>query len=205
VFFGMLPPMPTTTRFTFAGDVQNIQTTMIPRIYGRSYAIEAELKVPERGAEGVIVAFADFIGGFALWVDEKGLLNHTYQFLGVETYKQTSTEPLPTGDVTVKMLFEADEPKPGAGGAVTLWANGRQIGEGRLDKTISLLFTTYAGMDMGRDNGGVVDLAYEDRAPYAFTGTVKNVVFDLKPSHHESELELHAHHAAQSVGAGAAG
>ena len=32
VFFGMLPPMPTVTRFTFAGDVQNIQTTMIPRI-----------------------------------------------------------------------------------------------------------------------------------------------------------------------------
>ncbi len=88
---------------------------------------------------------------------------------------------------------------------MTLWANDKQIGEGRLDKTISLLFTTYAGMDMGRDNGGVVDLAYEDRAPYAFTGTVKNVVFDLKPSHHESEIELHAHHAAQSVGAGAAG
>jgi hypothetical protein len=107
--------------------------------------------------------------------------------------------------VTVKMLFEADEPKPGSGGAVTLWANGRQIGEGRLDKTIALLFTTYAGMDMSRDNGGVVDLAYEDRAPYAFTGTVKQVVFDLKPSHHESEIDLHAHHAAQSVGAGAAG
>jgi len=151
------------------------------------------------------VAFADFIGGFALWVDENGLLNHTNQFLGVETYKQTSTEAIPTGDVTVKMLFEADEPKPGSGGTVTLWANGKQIGEGRLDRTISLIFTTYAGMDISRDNGGVVDLAYEDRAPYAFTGTVKKVVFDLKPTHHESELELHGHDAMQSVGAGAAG
>jgi arylsulfatase len=28
-------------------------------------------------------------------------------------------------------------------------------------------------MDVGRDNGLVVALAYEDRAPYAFTGTVK--------------------------------
>ena len=96
------------------------------------YAIEGEIHVPDSGAEGVVVAFADFIGGFALWVDEKGLLNHTYQFLGVETYKQTSTEPIPTGDVTVKMLFEADEPKPGSGGKVTLWANDQQIGEGRL-------------------------------------------------------------------------
>jgi hypothetical protein len=61
----------TITRFTFAGDAQNVQTTMIPRIIGRSYAIEAELQVPGDGAEGVLVAFADFIGGFALWVDEK--------------------------------------------------------------------------------------------------------------------------------------
>ena len=191
VFFGMLPPMPTVTRFTFAGDVQNVQTTMIPRIIGRSYAIEAELQVPGDGAEGVLVAFADFIGGFALWVDENGLLNHTYQFLGVETYKQTSTEPIPVGDVTVKMLFEADEPTPGSSGRVTLWANDEQIGEGTMPHTISLIFTTYAGMDIGRDNGGVVDLAYEDKAPYAFTGTVKKVVFDLKPSTHDDETALH--------------
>jgi len=60
-------------------------------------------------------------------------------------------------------------------------------------------------MDIGRDNGGVVDLAYEDRAPYAFTGTVKQVVFDLKPAPHSAEKELHSHGAAHGVGAGAAG
>jgi hypothetical protein len=37
LFLGDLPPLPTITRHTFAGDVQNIQTTMIPRIIGRSY------------------------------------------------------------------------------------------------------------------------------------------------------------------------
>ena len=119
-----------------------------------------------------------------------------YQFLGAETYKQTSTEPIPTVDVTMKMLFEIDEPKPGAGGKVTLWANDKQIGEGTMPQTVALLYTTYAGMDLGRDNGGVVDLAYEDNASYAFTGTVKNVVIDLKPAthtpaRHEDEKALH--------------
>ena len=52
VFFGMLPPMPTKTRFEFAGDVQNIQTTMIPRIYGRSYAIEAAVERARRRGRG---------------------------------------------------------------------------------------------------------------------------------------------------------
>ncbi len=101
---------------------------MVPRVIGRSYAIEADLVVPAEGAEGVIMANADFIGGYGLWVDDH-LLHHTYSLLGVETYKQVSTEPLPTGEVKVKMLFEADAPKPGTGGAVTLWANDKQIGE----------------------------------------------------------------------------
>jgi arylsulfatase len=205
VFFGILPPMPTQTRFTFAGDVQNIQTTQIPRIIGRSYAIEADVHVPEEGAEGVLVAFADFIGGFALWVDEKGLLNHTYQYLGIDTYRQTSTEPIPTGDTTLKMLFDADRPTPGTSGHVTLWADDKQIGEGDIPRTVSLIFSTYAGMDVSRDNGGVVDLDYEDRAPYAFTGTVRNVVFDLAPHAHDDDLSLHESTAQAALAHGAAG
>jgi arylsulfatase len=205
VLYGILPPLPTVTRFPFSGDVQNVQRGMAPRIQGRSYAIEAQVTVPDGGAEGVLVANADFIGGYALWVDEKGLLTHTYSFLGVEQYKQVSTEPIPSGDVSLKMLFEADQPKPGSGGKVTLWANDKQIGEGRLDHTVPVAFSSYSGMDIGRDNGLVVDLEYEDKAPYAFTGTVKQVVFDLHPASHEDLKSLHEHHAIQSVGQGAAG
>jgi len=205
VFFGILPPMPTITRFTFAGDVQNVQRGMIPRIYGRSYAIEAELEIPDDGAEGVIVANADFIGGFGLWVDGNHMLHHTYSFLGVETYQQTSTEKIPTGKVAVKMLFETDKPQPGSGGTVSLWANERQIGQGRMPHTVPVAFSSYAGMDIGRDNGLVVDRAYENKAPYAFTGTVHKVIFDLKPAAHEDEKILHEHAQAQAVGHGAAG
>ena len=101
------------------------------------------------------------------------------------------------------MLFEADETKPGSGGDVTLWANGEQIGEGRLDKTVPMIATSYAGMDVSRDNGLVVDLAYEDKAPYVFTGTVKNVVFDLKPAtSHDDEHALHEHASIHAVAHG---
>ena len=205
VFFGMLPPMPTVTRFTFAGDVQNVQRGMVPRVFGRSYAIEAELEVPDTGAEGVIVANADFIGGFGLWVDGNGMLNHTYSFLGVETYRQTSTEKIPVGDVTVKMLFAADEAKPGTSGTATLWVNGKLVGEGKMPHTVPIAFSSYAGLDVGRDNGLVVDLAYEDKAPYPFTGTVKKVVFDLQPATHQDEKDLHEHAQVHAIGQAAAG
>ena len=41
VMYGILPPLPTQTRFTSPVTCENIQRGMVPRIYGRSYAIEA--------------------------------------------------------------------------------------------------------------------------------------------------------------------
>jgi arylsulfatase len=103
------------------------------------------------------------------------------------------------------MLFHADEPRPGTGGDVTLLANGRIIGSGRIPRTVGLVFTSYAGMDIGRDNGGVVDLAYEDRAPYAFTGTIDKVTFDLKPQAIDDQQAIHKADAQGDVAHGAAG
>ena len=50
-----------------------------------------------------------------------------------------------------------------------------------MDHTVPVRFSGYAGMDIGRDNGGVVDRSYEDQKPFAFTGTVKKVTFNIKP------------------------
>ncbi len=74
-----------------------------------------------------------------------------------------------------------------------------------MPRTVPIGFTSYAGMDISRDNGLVVDLDYEDKAPYMFTGTVKQVVFDLKPAIHEHEQALHQHasHNAVAQGIGA--
>ena len=89
VFFGILPPMPTITKHTLYGDVENVLAGMVPRVYGHSYAITADLHIPDGGAEGVIVAEADEMGGFSLFVQD-GKLKHTYSMLGVEVYRQES-------------------------------------------------------------------------------------------------------------------
>lgn len=62
-----------------------------------------------------------------------------------------------------------------------------------------------ASEDFDRLVGLVVDRAYGDRAPYAVTGTVKQVVFDLEPAGHEDEKALHeaAQHANLAHGAAA--
>ena len=52
--------------------------------------------------------------------------------------------------------------------------------------TVPVAFSSYAGMDIGRDNGLVV-------------------VFDLKPATHEDEQVLHEHAQVQAIGQAAAG
>jgi hypothetical protein len=38
-----------------------------------------------------------------------------------------------------------------------LSANGQVIDKGRMDHTVPILFSAYSGLDIGRDNGEVVD------------------------------------------------
>jgi arylsulfatase len=116
-------------------------------------------------------------------------------------FKQEAEEAIPSGDVTVRMEFAADGATPATGGEVTLFIDDRPVGKGRMDHTVPVRFSGYAGMDIGRDNGGVVDLAYEDRKPFAFTGTVKKVVFDIQPHlSAQDELDVHAAEHQGSVG-----
>jgi arylsulfatase len=201
-FFGMVPPLPSQSQFTYYGDVQNVASGMIPRIYNHSYTISAELQIPESGAEGVIVAEADHLGGFSLFVQD-GKLRHTYSFFGVQEYRQESETSLPTGKVSVRMEFAADAPKPATGGEVTLFVDDKPVGGGRMEHTAPARFSGYAGMDIGRDNGLPVDRAYADKSPFAFTGTVKKVVFDVNPhltEHDEQELHEQAHQALAAQG-----
>ena len=94
--------------------------------------------------------------------------------------------------VNVQLIFAADEAKPATAGEITLLVNDEPVASGRVDHTVPFGFSGYAGSDVGRNNGLVVDRRYEDRAPFAFTGTVKRVVFDVAP-HLEAEHE-HALH-----------
>ena len=44
------------------------------------------------------------------------------------------------------------------------------------------LAARYAEMDIGRENGAVVDRDYENKKPFAFRCTAKKVVFDITPT-----------------------
>lgn len=180
MYWGFIPTAgDTKTKFTYYPGVQNIAPGMIPHVYGTSYVIEADIEVPEKGCEGAIVANADFLGGFALYV-QNGKLQHTYSFLGIKSDTLASSEPLPAGHVIARFEFIADAPKLATGGKTRLLVNDKVVAEGRLEHTVPGRFSAYACMDIGRDNNKPVSQTY--KSPFPFTGTIKTVTFDIEPT-----------------------
>ena len=84
--------------FTYYGDVQNVASGMIPRIYNHSYTISADLEIPDGGAEGVIVAEADHLGGFSLFVAGRQAQAHLLVPGRARVSGRSPTAPLPTGE-----------------------------------------------------------------------------------------------------------
>ncbi len=180
-FYGFLPPTAERTKLTYFPGTENISSGMIPQIYNRSFTITADLELPHEGAEGVIVAEADAMGGFSLYI-QNGKLHYTYGLVGIRLDTLTSSEKVPTGKVTVRYEFTADKPgKPGTGGKGRLFIDGKAVGENHLQSTVPLRFSSYSGMDIGKDNGDVVSPTYKSKAPFAFTGKIGKVIFDLAP------------------------
>src|SRR5262249_37897239 len=186
--WGFPKDIPDQTRFTYYNGTQNISSGMIPPIYNRSYTISADLINPGRsglrirpGIAGVIVADSSFLGGFSLYV-ENGHLKHTYSLLGLKLDTISSRDALPDGKVNVRYEFVADKPGEfGTGGTSRLFINGKQQAEGKLEHTVPFRFASYAGMDIGTDNGlpVVPKLEYTKVLPKYFRGTIEKVDFEL--------------------------
>jgi len=76
------------------------------------------------------------------------------------------------------MEFAYDGGGPGKGGTVTLYLDGDQVGEGRVEATVPLIFSADETADVGRDTGSAVSDDYESDNS-VFTGKVNWVQIDL--------------------------
>jgi hypothetical protein len=61
----------------------------------------------------------------------------------------------------------------------TRLANGKKIGEGRVDKTTPFKYSLFEGQDIGEDTGSPIDFSYAP--PFKFTGKLGKVTVELKP------------------------
>ena len=89
-------------------------------IKNKSHSITAEIVVPEKGAEGVIIAQGANIGGWSLYA-KGGKLKYCYNWGGFKHFMIEATTPIPAGDHQVRMEFAY------AGGGLGKGGNGHAL------------------------------------------------------------------------------
>ena len=160
------------TQILFGG-MGRLSENSVVSIKNKSHAVTAEIEVPKSGAEGVIVAQGGNIGGWALYA-KGGKLKYCYNLLGVQYFYVEAAGALPAGTHQVRMEFAYAGGGLGKGGKVSLYVDGKPVGEGTVAATAAMIFSADDGCDVGVDTGSPVS---EDYGPHgnAFTGRVKGV------------------------------
>jgi arylsulfatase len=164
-----------TSQLLFAG-MGRLSENCVLSIKNKSHAVTAEIVVPTSGAEGVIIAQGANIGGWSLYA-KRGKLKYCYNVVGVHHYFIESAGPLPAGDHQVRMEFAYEGGGLGKGGKVTLFVDGRPVGEGRVPLTQPMVFSADDGCDVGEDTGAPVSPDYGPHGN-AFNGFVKGVLLE---------------------------
>jgi arylsulfatase A-like enzyme len=149
----------------------------VVNIKNKSHSVTAEVVVPDGGAEGVIISQGGAFGGWSLYA-KGGKPAYCYNLFGLQRFKVEADTAIASGKHQVRMEFAYDGGGLAKGGAVTLYIDGDQVGEGRVEGTVPMLFSADETLDIGEDTGTQVS---DDHTPEesVFTGTVEWVQIDL--------------------------
>jgi hypothetical protein len=155
------------------GSMGRLSENSVINVKNKSHSVTAEIVVPKDGAEGVIIAQGGNIGGWALYA-KSGKLRYCYNLLGIQYFYVESGSRIPEGDHQVRMEFAYDGGGMGKGGNVSLYVDGKQVGQGKVAATAAMVFSADDGCDIGQDTGAPVSEEYGARGN-AFNGRVKGV------------------------------
>jgi arylsulfatase A-like enzyme len=149
----------------------------------KSYAVTAEVVLPDSSANGVIIAQGGGFGGWSFYAND-GRLKYCYNLLGLWRFYTEASSTLPAGKHQVRMEFTYDGGGLAKGGGVTLYLDGNKIGEGRVDHTQPMTFSMDETMDVGCESGTMVAEDYTSRTS-KFNGKINWVQIDQGVDDHD--------------------
>ena len=156
-------------------------------IKNKSFAVTAEVEVPEAGANGVIIAQGGRFGGWSVFVTD-GRAKFAYNVLGIQSFATEADRPVPAGTHQVRMEFAYDGGGLGKGGDVTLYYDGTAVGTGRVGATQAMIFSADETTDVGYESGTAVSPEYTPQTS-RFTGTINWVQIDLGDDDHDHLID----------------
>jgi arylsulfatase A-like enzyme len=159
----------------------------------RSWSLTAQVEIPDGRANGVILNLGGQAGGWSFYLKDRAP-TFCYNLFGIDQTVIRAREPVPAGEHQLRMEFEYDGGGLGKGGNVTLYLDGTNVGEGRVEHTEPLGYGA-ENTDIGRD---ALSPVTDDYTPgdTAFTGTIKWIELESGDDSHEHlvdpELVIHA-------------
>jgi arylsulfatase len=165
--------------FTYFPGLVRIPEGAAPDLKNKSYQIKAEVEIPKAGAEGMLITHGGRFGGYGLYV-LKGKPVFHYNLAGVAHYHIAGKDKLTPGAHTILFDFKYDGGGMGKGGQGTLLVDGKQVAQGRIERTLPFRISLDETLDCGEDTGTPVAETYH--VPFKFTGELKKVVIDLGKS-----------------------
>lgn len=180
--------------YTYYPGTEPVPYNSIPKLQRRHHRITAHMRVPEGGAEGVIMASGSEFGGWALFMKD-GYAHYVHNCLRMSAHHLKSSVAIPSGDVVLEFQFEPTgsvsgkpialdraftsvtfipgEPAKGNG---RLFINGQEAGSLADIHTAPLMYSyAHEGFQIGKNWGSAI--AYEHyKGDFAFTGELHKVV-----------------------------
>ena len=167
------------------GGMGRLSENCVLNIKNKSHSITAEIVVPENGAEGVIICQGANIGGWTLYA-HKGKLKYCYNWGGFKNFMVEAKDPLPAGQHQVRMEFAYAGGGLGKGGKVTLYTDGKKVGEANVEATLATIFSADDGTDVGEDSGAAISPDYGTVGNH-FNGEVKGVQLSITDDPNNSD------------------
>jgi arylsulfatase len=165
------------TSLTVYDGMTGMSENVFINLKNKSHTITAEVEVPKKGTNGVILAQAGRFGGWSLYMKD-GKPTYTYNWLGLQRFTVAAAQAVPAGKATIRFEFVYDGGGMGKGGTGTLFVNGKKVATGRVDKTQFAVFSADEGADVGVD-GGTPVMDYK-KGDNKFTGKIRSVTIDIK-------------------------
>jgi arylsulfatase A-like enzyme len=186
-----LTPRPSATagrtRFTYSGELSGVPASAAPNILAKDFSIEAQVDIPEGGAEGMIVTEGGRFGGYGLFLSKgelgigRGKVVFLYNLLDLKRTVWEGPELNP-GKHAIRFDFKYDGPGFGKGGTGTLSVDGKEVAKNTLEHGTPILFPEDETFDVGLDTRtGVAMIEYRYDVPFEFTGKIDKLTFDLGP------------------------
>jgi arylsulfatase len=108
--------------------------------------------------------------------------------LGIKEYTVEAAQKVPVGKHQVRLEFAYDGGGLGKGGTVTLYYDGQQVGQGRVDQTQPNIFSADETTDIGYESGTPVSPDY-GVGRSKFNGKINWVQIDLGGDDHDHLID----------------